>query len=127
MRSAAKSLVGLHDFRGYSQELDASVTNTHREVLSIDVSEFDDEIWIDVRGNAFVKGMMRRIGGMLLEVGLGKRPVKEAALLLSERGRAELQWPEVLPARGLTLMEVVYDNPPRDFRGRHDEKFEYDE
>ena len=126
MQEAASQLVGEHDFRGYSQELDKTVLNTVRELHSVKITHADDEIWIDVRGNAFVKGMMRRISGMLMEIGLERRPIADAKTMLTESGRNSLQWSEVLPARGLTLMEVKYGDPPRDIRERHDEQFETD-
>jgi tRNA U38,U39,U40 pseudouridine synthase TruA len=58
---------------------------------------------------------MRRMSGALLEIGRGKRSIEEVPALLSER-RNDLMWPEVLPARGLTLMRVRYGRWPRDNR-----------
>jgi tRNA U38,U39,U40 pseudouridine synthase TruA len=58
---------------------------------------------------------MRRVAGMLFEVGRDHRPVSDAARLLTEE-RNRMQWPVVLPARGLTLLEVRYDTPGHDSR-----------
>jgi tRNA pseudouridine38-40 synthase len=115
MQKAARLLEGEHDFRAFTEELDDSVENTVRRLFSVQVKAFRDEIWIDIVGTAFLRGMMRRMSGGLFEVGRGKRPVEDIATLLSER-RNSLTWPQVLPARGLTLMRVKYGRWPRDNR-----------
>jgi len=115
MQTAAAYLEGEHDFRAFTEELDPSVTNTVRDLYSVKVAQSRDEIWIDIVGTAFLRGMMRRMSGALLEIGRGKRSIEEVPALLSER-RNDLMWPEVLPARGLTLMRVRYGRWPRDNR-----------
>lgn len=117
MADAARSLVGKHDFRGYTEELADYVTNTERKLFSVDVSRAGQSIRIDIVGTAFLRGMMRRMAGGLLEVGRGVRDGQEIAALLTHDGRSNLSWPEVLPARGLTLMKVRYGRHPRDVRG----------
>lgn len=117
MKSAADYLAGRHDFRAFTEELDPSVTNTVRELYSVKVDQSRDEIWIDIVGTAFLRGMMRRMSGALFEIGRGKRPLEEMPMLLDER-RNDLNWPVVLPARGLTLMRVRYGRWPRDNRSR---------
>ncbi|MCX7800728.1 MAG: tRNA pseudouridine(38-40) synthase TruA [Fimbriimonadales bacterium] len=114
MREAADRLIGEHDFRAFSEELKGQ-GNTVRALLRVDVAAVRDEVRIDVAGTAFVKGMMRRIAGFLLEVGKGQRPADDAEGLLGER-RGELQWPVVLPAKGLTLLRVAYGRTLRDVR-----------
>lgn len=114
MREAAACLVGRHDFRAFSEELKGE-GNTVREILRVDVDRVRDEVRIDVVGTAFVKGMMRRISGLLLEVGKGQRPPSDAEGLLAER-RDALQWPVVLPAKGLILCRVAYGRWLRDVR-----------
>lgn len=115
MRLAAESLLGDHDFRSFTENLDPSVRNTRRTLRRIKVQTHGPEIRIDVVGTAFLRGMMRRISGALLEVGSGKRPLEEIGLLLA--GKADpKRLPVVLPAKGLCLMRVRYANPPVDHR-----------
>ncbi|RIK01094.1 MAG: tRNA pseudouridine(38-40) synthase TruA [Armatimonadetes bacterium] len=116
MRTAAGELVGEHDFRSFTAELDPAIRNCVRELRSVEVSQVGDEVRIDVVGTAFLRGMMRRIAGLLLEVGRGKRGAEDARLLL--RGEGHL--PPVLPAKGLTLMRVRYTRPLYDIRFRDD-------
>lgn len=105
MQEAAASLVGRHDFRKFGEELEG-IENTVRVLFSVDVLERRDEIWIDIVGTAFIRGMMRRISGALLEVGRGMREPSDIARLL--QGDPEVALSEVLPARGLTLMRIRY-------------------
>jgi len=115
MQSAALALVGEHDFEAFTEELDPHVENTRRTLFSFDVRQVRDEVWVDVVGTAFLRGMMRRMAGALLEVGRGYRPVEEVSRLLTEE-RNRLMWPVVLPANGLCLMQVRYGRHPHDNR-----------
>lgn len=116
MRQAADRLLGNHDFLAFTEELEPSVENTRRTLYRFEVSQTRDEVWVDVVGTAFLRGMMRRMAGALLEVGRGRRPVEEVSRLLDPKERNNLQWPVVLPARGLCLMRVRYGRHPRDNR-----------
>jgi len=115
MHEAAQALQGDHDFKAFTEELDPSVENTHRTLYSLKVRQSRDEVWVDVVGTAFLRGMMRRIAGALLETGRGYRPVEEVGRLLGEE-RNNLQWPVVLPAKGLCLMRIRYGRHPNDNR-----------
>lgn len=116
MNQAAGKLIGEHDFRAFTQELEPHVENTRRKIFHADVLEYHGkELHIEIVGTAFLRGMMRRMSGALLEVGRDHRPVEDVERLLSQE-RDQLQLPTVLPAKGLTLMEVRYANPPRDNR-----------
>ena len=115
MQKAASLLVGKHDFYGFSQETPIE-TNTVRELYSVHPRKIGHEIWIDIQGTAFVKGMMRRISGALLEVAMGRRALDSFKRLLAPSVYPDIEWPEVLPANGLTLMEVNYGRKLRDIR-----------
>jgi tRNA pseudouridine38-40 synthase len=116
MQEGAQILVGDHDFRAFTEELDPHVENTRRILYSFKVHASKDEVWVDVVGTAFLRGMMRRMAGALYEVGRGYRPVEEVSRLLDPEERNRLQWPVVLPARGLCLQRIRYGRHPRDFR-----------
>ena len=107
MQVAAMALEGEHDFVAFTEELPPELENTRRELLRVEVTAGEGEVWIDVNGTAFMRGMMRRISGFLVEVGRGHRPAGDVHMLLGPE-RETLQWPVVLPARGLCLREVVY-------------------
>ncbi len=116
MQNAARILEGKHDFKAFTEELEKKTENTTRVLYRSRVSKSADSIFFTVRGTAFMRGMMRRMAGAILEVGLGKRSESELKKLLDPKVRDGLQWPVVLPAKGLTLMEVRYGPHPRDIR-----------
>lgn len=116
MRAAAEALVGEHDFLAFTEELDPSVENTLRTLFSVDVRQVRDEVWVDIVGTAFLRGMMRRMSGALLEVGRGYRPAEQVGQLLTS-DRERLQWPVVLPAGGLCLMKIRYGRWPVSRKG----------
>ena len=116
MRTAVKCFLGTHDFRAFTEELDSSVLNTTRTIFRFEVNMKRDEVWVDVVGTAFLRGMMRRMVGAVLEVGRGHRPVEEVSQLLDVKQRDFCQWPVVLPAKGLCLMRVRYGRHPVDSR-----------
>jgi tRNA pseudouridine38-40 synthase len=115
MQRAAQAFRGIHDFLAFSQLVEEGA-NTTREVHACTVRRVRDEVWIDVVGSAFVRGMMRRMSGALWEVGRGAREPEEIGRLLKSRKKAEIDWPTVLPACGLTLMKVFYGRHPYDRR-----------
>lgn len=115
MQEAAKQLEGRHDFRAFTEELQPEIDNTVRTMRRVTVRQVRNEAWIEIGGTAFLRGMMRRMSGALLEIGSGKRKIETIPELLSER-RDGMHWPVVLPAKGLCLMRVRYGNPPRDCR-----------
>ncbi|MFN7171878.1 MAG: tRNA pseudouridine(38-40) synthase TruA [Fimbriimonadaceae bacterium] len=116
MEIAAKNLVGKHDFRAFTEELDESVENTVRTLHSVEVRFSGSTVSIKVIGTAFLRGMMRRISGALFQIGRGNRDMDYIKRLLDESTRDGETWPVVLPARGLTLVRVRYANPLVDVR-----------
>jgi tRNA pseudouridine38-40 synthase len=118
MIAGAALLEGRHDFRAFTEELQPDIDNTVRTMRRVTIRQVRNEVWIDIGGTAFLRGMMRRMSGALLEVGAGKRKIETISELLSDR-RDRLTWPVVLPAKGLCLMKVRYGNPPKDCRNKN--------
>ena len=118
MREGARLLIGTHDFRAFTEELEPRVTNTVRHLFDVKVTPVRDEVRVDVVGTAFLRGMMRRMVGGLFEIGRGHRDVVEVSKLLDPQERDEIDQPVVLPARGLCLMNIRYDRALRDVRDR---------
>jgi tRNA pseudouridine38-40 synthase len=116
MQTDAEHLLGAHDFKAFSEEIDDPETNTQRTLFRAAVRRAQDEVQVDLVGTAFLRGMVRRISGALLEIGRGKRQVGDIELLLDPKNRDSVQWPVVLPACGLTLMRVRYTRPLKDNR-----------
>ena len=111
MHEAAQQLVGVHNFLAFSQLLEP-YKNPVRTLHSLKVRQFRDEVWIDVVGQAFVRGMMRRMSGALWEIGRGKYDADYLTRLLGQTDKTKITWPPVLPACGLTLMKIRYGRHP---------------
>ena len=79
---------------------------TVRKLYAVTFREYGDELFIEYRGEGFLYNMVRIMTGTLIEVGQGKRSPKEIESILRERDRS-LAGPTA-PARGLTLLKVIY-------------------
>jgi tRNA pseudouridine38-40 synthase len=107
MQAAATHLVGEHDFSAF-RAAGCSARHAVRRITAVEVSTGPDRlVSIDVRGNAFVRNMVRIIAGTLVEVGEGRLPARELPAILASRDRERAG--QTAPARGLTLVEVFYD------------------
>ena len=107
MRAAAAHLVGEHDFSAFRA---AGCTAKHavRRLDRIDIARTGDVITIDVRGNAFVRNMVRIIAGTLVTAGEGRMTPAAVAAALASRDREQAG--QTAPACGLTLVEVFYED-----------------
>jgi len=104
MRAAASTLLGEHDLAAFGS--DPAGRSTVRQLQQLRVRRLRDAlVAFDLTANAFLYGMVRRIVGFLVEVGIGRRPASESSLLLLPGARAAAR---VAPARGLYQMAVEY-------------------
>jgi len=106
MRAAGARLVGVHDFTAFGRP-DAPGKSTVREVTNVDVRAWRDCVLITVRGNAFLRSMVRAFIGTLLKTGTGTLTPDDVENLLNSRDRAAC--PPLAPAHGLCLVRVAYD------------------
>jgi tRNA pseudouridine38-40 synthase len=96
MHDAAQALDGTHDFAAFTVA-SPEVKTTVRTIESIDVVRERDVILITVTADGFLRYMVRRIAGTLIEVGRGS---------LDGVSFAEARW--TAPAKGLVLWDVRY-------------------
>ena len=102
MARAGSVLEGRHDFSSFG----ATDRSPVRTVHTVRVRRNGRTVTIDVRADAFLRGMVRRMVAVLLEVGQGKMNEDEVRSALAGPGPA-LDGAAV-PARGLTLRRVTY-------------------
>jgi tRNA pseudouridine38-40 synthase len=100
MRSAATVFVGEHDFSAFGGRDAHPVRTVHR----VDVRQQGRLVTVVVVGDAFLRGMVRRIVGTLLLVGRGKTSRGEVARALESTAPAFAG--AAAPAHGLTLWHV---------------------
>lgn len=105
MEKAASYFVGTMDFRAYGTEV-ARKKTTVRTIKSLEISENDEIITIEVDGNGFLYNMVRCMVGTLVQVGKGKFEPEHVKTIIKEGRRKETG--PVVPANGLTLVQVYY-------------------
>ena len=105
MRTAARHLVGEHDFTSFCRhpgDGKATVRRLERATMSRD----GDRIVLRFRANAFLHQMVRAMVGSLVRVGDGSLSPEDIARILAARDRTGAG--NLAPAKGLTLERVTY-------------------
>jgi tRNA pseudouridine38-40 synthase len=117
MRAAAALFVGTHDFASFAastgSEEDDKQRTTEREIFSSELvrSEDGEELVFTVRGRSFLRYMVRKMVGTLLDVGRGKLKPADIERLYQMKDRSK-SGPTV-PAQGLCMVSVEHDEPWR--------------
>jgi tRNA pseudouridine38-40 synthase len=121
MASAAAALHGTHDFAAF-QSTGTSVTRTTRTITGVDLgvrmaadvglhlADHERIVELELRGDGFLRHMVRAIAGTLIEVGCRRRSHDEFVGLL-EGARRDDAGPTA-PPHGLTLLQVEYGSAP---------------
>lgn len=105
MRSAARLLVGEHEFASFCRSPKAPAS-TIRRLERLAVAKVGDRIEIAARANAFLHQMVRSLVGTLVDVGEGRLEPDAMPAILAARSRAAAG--RVAPPHGLTLERVLY-------------------
>ena len=105
MRAAAREIPGQRDFGVFGVRLKRGEPSVRR-IDFVRIEEEGDEIRALFRGDAFLRGMVRSLCGVLADVARGKAPAGRVAALLETQDRRLLA-PKA-PACGLTLRRVHY-------------------
>lgn len=111
MRDLARRFVGRHDFQSFSDD-DPDDKSTEVVVEGLEIYEDGDLILVHIEGSHFIWKMVRRVVGVLVEVGRGGMSVDVAAAMLTEQSGVPARL--TAPASGLFLERVYYQGDPRD-------------
>ena len=116
MQEAAKMIVGRHNFRSFC-EVENERDSTIITVEKAEVFSDRDLIWFRIGANRFLWKMVRRIVGMLAEVGKGNLSYDGFQRLLKFSSNAPTQF--TAPPSGLFLEKILYkgDAPPKNYLG----------
>lgn len=106
MQRAALAFVGRHDFRKLSQP-DPQTTSTLVEVHALSVDALEDLIVVRIEASHFLWRMVRRIVGVLVEVGRGRITEAGARGIVSGTSSVDTA-PLTAPPSGLFLARVLY-------------------
>ena len=105
INSAAAAFMGRHDFHGFTDD-DAEEKSTLVEVARVAVATRGDAIHIIVEGSHFLWKMVRRMVGVLVEVGRGEMTAASVPKLMKAPGGIPAKL--TAPASGLFLARVLY-------------------
>jgi len=106
MQSAARHLVGHHDFTTFRDSL-CQARSPEKTLDTLDVVRVGDEIHIEARARSFLHHQVRNMAGTLKLVGLGRWQPDDVARALAARDRRA--GGPTAPAAGLVLVGVGYD------------------
>jgi tRNA pseudouridine38-40 synthase len=110
MRRAADRMLGERNFAAF-QASGCTARTSRRRVSAVTITRpAPDIVHIDVRGNAFLRNMVRIMAGTLVDVGLGRLDAGAIDTILASGDRTRAG--RTAPAHGLALVEVFY--PPAD-------------
>jgi len=109
MQAAARDLVGRHDFTSYADRAD-EVKEPRVQVREATLRRSDFLLTFTIEGDHFLPRMVRRVTGVLVQIGLGRLPVEAVGRFLAEQVTDPAQW--TAPPSGLFLERVIYP-PPR--------------
>ena len=110
MRSAAEQFSGMKDFRSFTDD-SADEKSTVVAIDGIDVAEDGDLVLIRVEGSHFLWKMVRRMVGVMVDVGVGGTTVEQASMFLREDSGIPAKL--TAPASGLFLERVYYRGETR--------------
>src|SRR5262245_53280670 len=111
MREAAARFVGSHDFAAFAastgSEDEDRERSTVREVYSAELAREQEELVFTVRGRSFLRYMVRKMVGTLLDVGRGRLAPEDIERLYQSRDRSK-SGPTV-PPQGLCMVSVEHE------------------
>ena len=113
MRDAAARFVGVHDFASFAastgSEEDDKERSTEREIFSTELVRSPDgeELVFTVRGRSFLRYMVRKMVGTLLDVGRSKLQPEDINRLYALKDRSK-SGPTV-PPQGLCMVSVDHE------------------
>jgi len=106
MESASKLFIGMHNFSSFSDD-DPEEKSTKVLIDRIQMKEDGDLILIRIVGSHFIWKMVRRIVGVLVEVGRGRKTEKDILNYLNVKSNEVAKF--TAPPSGLFLEKVLYE------------------
>ncbi len=106
MEEAIHLFEGTHDFKGFASAQIDPRKDTVKTVFETKVNVYDDTVEFIFRGSAFLKYQVRRMMGLLIDIGRGYY-TKEKILEVFEKKDPSISH-RVAPGCGLYLYKVTY-------------------
>lgn len=106
MNKAAKHFIGMHDFVSFADK-DKEEKSTKVLIQDIELKEEGDLILIRIIGSHFLWKQVRRMIGVLVEIGRGKLSAKDIDYFLQHESPTPAKY--TAPPSGLFLEQVIYE------------------
>ena len=107
METASKYFIGMNNFASFSDD-DPEDKSTKVLIDDIQLKEEGDLILIRIIGSHFIWKMVRRIVGILAEVGRSRKSEKDILFYLSNKTNEPAKF--TAPPSGLFLEKVIYED-----------------
>ncbi len=114
MQQAANGFAGMHDFQAFT-DVDPDEASTAVQIDRVQIERADDLLLLRVEGSHFLWKMVRRMVGVLVEIGRGALPPERAAAFLAPASGRTTPVRATAPASGLFLERVFYAGDRRDY------------
>jgi tRNA pseudouridine38-40 synthase len=105
MKSVSQLFIGMHDFSSFADE-DKEEKSTKVLIDNFQLVEDGDLILIRISGSHFLWKMVRRIVGILVEVGRGRKNLSDIDFYLNNKSNEPAKY--TTPPSGLFLEQVIY-------------------
>jgi tRNA pseudouridine38-40 synthase len=107
MESASRHFIGMNNFASFSDD-NPEDKSTKVLIDDIQLKEAGDLILIRIIGSHFIWKMVRRIIGVLVEVGRGRKSEEDIIFYLNNKSNEPAKF--TAPPSGLFLEKVTYDD-----------------
>ena len=106
MKEAVELLIGTHDFKGFASASIDERKPTIKTIYSIDIINHGDKLEFIFIGNGFLKYQIRRMMGIIVEIGKGRFTKNKIIEILESKNPADSKY--ILDGCGLYLEKVYY-------------------
>ena len=110
MDEAAKLFVGMNDLQSFTSD-DPEEKSTKVKIESITLKEVDDLLLIRIEGSHFLWNLVRKVVGVLVEVGHHKISIQQVEQFIGMKSEEPSQY--IAPPSGLFLERVYYEGEKR--------------
>ena len=111
MCKAATKFTGVHDFASFAassgSEDEDQDRDTRREIFSSELQRCEEELVFTVTGRSFLRFMVRKMVGALLEIGRGRFAVSDVERLYELKDRSKSG--PTAPPQGLVMVQVEHE------------------
>lgn len=105
INEAAGMIRGMHNFQCFCKR-GVQVNNFNCTIELAEWEMLGDKWLFRIRGNRFLRGMVRALVGTMVRVGRGEVSIQEWECMINGKGENGVRW--LSPAEGLVLERVIY-------------------